>query len=251
MLRCIPRTGSANGKPPAIDFDELFLDPCTGDELGRRTRGDLSQGSVNLVPFVYEIHTTLAAGAVGRRVLGVVALAWTVNCFVGFYLTLPAGTGRYWRRWRPAWLVKWRSRAFRIQFDLHRAAGLWLWPLLFTFAWSAVSFTLNGVYRRAMGVRFERPLGPPARANGNPRLHWREAQAVGERLMAQQAALHGFTVTRPFGLAYRRLEGQYAYSVLSSRDIRRGAGTPRWSSTAIPGHWSRSTCRPAGIWGIR
>jgi uncharacterized iron-regulated membrane protein len=57
----------------------------------------------------------------------------------------------------------------------------------------------------------------------HPRLGWRAAQQAGERLMAEQAALHHFTVTRPYGMAYIPEYGMYTYGVRSSMDIR-GSG---------------------------
>ncbi|MGX2039718.1 PepSY domain-containing protein [Methylocaldum sp. MU1018] len=61
----------------------------------------------------------------------------------------------------------------------------------------------------------------------NPRLGWLEAQAVGERLMDQQAALHGFAVERPVALRLDRRRGVYEYSVRSSRDIQDKRGMTR------------------------
>jgi uncharacterized iron-regulated membrane protein len=76
---------------------------------------------------------------------------------VGFYLTLPsrrpANAARseavarqlrrgFWVRWVPAWKVKTRGSAYRINFDIHRAFGLWTWLLLFTIAFTAFSLNL-------------------------------------------------------------------------------------------------------------
>ena len=124
--------------PDALGFNQLFLDPYTGDELGRRSWGDISEGWINLMPFIYKLHFQLALHMTGMWILGIVALVWTIDCFVGFYLTLPAGKGEFWWHWRPAWLIKWNASAFRINFDLHRAGGLWLWAILLIFAWSSV-----------------------------------------------------------------------------------------------------------------
>jgi len=41
-------------------------------------------------------------GSAGRLCLGIVALVWVVDCFVGLYLTLP----RAGRSWLPAWKIK-------------------------------------------------------------------------------------------------------------------------------------------------
>ena len=89
-----PRMNPATGRPYDLGFTQLFLDPWTGQELGRRRYGDLSQGRVNLLPFIYQLHYELALGMPGVWVLGIVAVGWTLDCFVGFYLTLPASNGR-------------------------------------------------------------------------------------------------------------------------------------------------------------
>ncbi|WP_051928071.1 PepSY-associated TM helix domain-containing protein [Nitrosococcus oceani] len=78
----------------ALGFNQLFLDPYTGEELGRRQAGVISEGRVNLMPFLYQLHYSLALGTVGIWVLGICALIWTLDCFVGFYLTLPPGRNR-------------------------------------------------------------------------------------------------------------------------------------------------------------
>ena len=46
------------------------------------------------MPFIYSLHFKLALGMTGFWIMGIVALVWTLDCFVGFYLTLPAGMQR-------------------------------------------------------------------------------------------------------------------------------------------------------------
>jgi uncharacterized iron-regulated membrane protein len=212
-------------KSAALGFDEMFLDPWTGQELGRRKHGDLSQGLVNLMPFIYEVHWRLALGSTGSLILGVIAIAWTIDCFVGFYLTLPLTTRAFWRRWRPAWLVKRGAGAYRLNFDLHRAGGLWLWALLFVFAWSSVMMNIRPAYEWAMTRVFDyhskidvfmslmQREAPPVR------LDWRAAQATGERLMAEQAAEHGFSTFGALGLNRMPDFGAYVYTVRGSDDL--------------------------------
>ena len=48
-----------------------------------------------------------------------------------------------------------------------------------------------------------------------------EAEEAGEREMAAQAALHHFTVERPYGMAYVSSYGAYTHCVRSSLDFRR------------------------------
>lgn len=225
-IECVPRNNPATGKPFELDFDQLFLDPYTGNVLGKRKFGDLSEGRINFTPFVYKLHTSMAAGPKGEWVLGIVALLWTLDSFVGFYLTLPRGPGSFWKRWKHAWWVKWRASFFRVNFDLHRASGLWFWLLVFVFAWSSVMLALSPVYERVTGALFdyERVDAMMSYAlpqpKDHPKLDWRAAQEAGQRLVAEQAALHGLTITRPYGMAYIAEFGVYAYDVRVAQDIR-------------------------------
>ena len=233
-IRCSPRKNPATGEPYEIDFDHLLLNPYTGAELGRRRDGDILQGRVNIVPFLYRLHTSLACGEWGVWFLGMVSLAWTLDCFVGFYLTLPPGRSRFWRRWKSAWLVNWRSGAYRLNFDLHRAGGLWVWPLLFVFAWSGVMFNLRPVYDRVTGTVLdyqsweEQFASVPAHPAASRRLDWRAAVARGQQLMEEQAARGGFSLGRPTCLAYIDSFGVYSYSVESSLDVRAHDGAGVW-----------------------
>jgi uncharacterized iron-regulated membrane protein len=208
-----------------LGFDQLFLDPWTGRELGRRTAGDLSQGAINLMPFVYDLHWRLAMGTVGFWILGVLAVFWTIDCFVGFYLTLPASRAKFWSRWKPSWLVKWRGGAFRVNFDLHRASGLWLWPMLFVFAWSSVMMDMRPAYEWVTKRVFDyRSLWDvvetmPKERKEDPRLDWRAAQTRGVALMAERAAAQGFETREPLSLGYFAPFGAFSYEVRSSRDV--------------------------------
>jgi uncharacterized iron-regulated membrane protein len=220
------RTDPVTGKPTDLGFGQLLLDPWTGNELGRRYWGDLSQGTINLMPFIYTLHYALALDTTGIWILGIVALAWTLDCFVGVYLTLPAGSHHFWRRWKPSWLVKRGAGVFRLNFDLHRAGGLWLWAVLLIFAWSSVYMNLwDTVYTWATRAVLEyrapwTELADPPMARKSPLLDWRAAQAAGEMLMALEASKHGFGVETPVALSYDPKKGLYKYTVRSSLDIQ-------------------------------
>jgi uncharacterized iron-regulated membrane protein len=143
--------------------NQVFVDPYTGRVLGERYAGDLSQGLKNLMPFVYRLHYQLALGVVGSYAFGVVALLWALDCFVGAYLTFPASRrnkpaqpgARSWpARWWTVWKVRWHGGGYRLNLDLHRAGGLWVWAMLFVLAWSGVAFNLREVYDPAMKAVF-------------------------------------------------------------------------------------------------
>jgi uncharacterized iron-regulated membrane protein len=230
------RTDPVTGKPYPLDFNQMFLDPWTGKELGHRMNGDLSQGKINLMPFIYELHMNLALGEWGAWVLGIVALAWTIDCFYAVYLTFPVMFARFFPRWKPAWQIKWSASAYRLNFDLHRASGLWLWPLLFIFAWSSVMFNLSSVYEWATAkvfdyITMEQDFASfeAMKTNPHPRLGWREAQAKAEQLMAQVAREQGLVVTGAEGFAYIEQGGVYSYTTRSTRDISEGG----WGGAGI------------------
>ena len=155
----LPRIDPATGKRYTLDYNQVFLDPNTGTELGRRYWGAVwPVTSENFVSFLYKLHYTMhipefwGSDRWGMRFLGIIAVIWTIDCFVGFYLTLPSrrraaaaaahGGKGFWTRWAPAWKIKTSGSAFRINFDIHRAFSLWTWALLFVIAFTAFSLNL-------------------------------------------------------------------------------------------------------------
>lgn len=224
-----------------VPNDQVFMNPYTGEVLGERKWGDISQGMKNLMPFVYRLHHQLALGVIGNYVFGVVALLWTLDCFVGAYLTLPTCTrkeaaktqlmsARSWAaRWWPAWKVRWASGRYKVKFDLHRASGLWTWLALLVMAWSSVAFNLSEVYGQVMETVFARQPDDadlPTRAQPlpAPTIGYAQARDIGRHLMARQARSMGFEVIEEEGLTLDPTRGVYRYDVRSSRDIRSHGG---------------------------
>ena len=230
------RPDSAAQPPTELEYYRMILDPATGQELDRcRLWGSIP---LNLMDFIYSLHYALALGMTGMWILGICALVWTVDCFVGFYLTLPARrasgghtvgqegvTRSWWNRWKPAWLLKWGSSAYRINFDLHRAGGLWTWMLLLIFAWSSVYMNLwDTVYTWTTQALFEYHMPwteVPVRVQPleQPKLSWRGAQMRGEALIAEQAAQHGFVVEQPVALGFDAERGTYTWQVRTNQEI--------------------------------
>lgn len=207
-----------------LGWNQLFLDPVTGEELGRRQFGDIREGRVNLMPFVYLLHDSLLLGQWGVWLLGVIALVWTVDCFIGFYLSLPRGAPGWMRRLPKAFALKRPLRpGHRLNMDLHRAGGLWMWLILLMLAWSSVGFTLWQVYNPAMAI-----LGtvdhwsalpvkaPPGSAEPMDRA---QAVATGRQLLAQAAQRDGFTVERSVAIEDMRASGAWGIRARTSLDF--------------------------------
>lgn len=142
------------------NFNQLFMDPYTGSILGHRTWGDLTQSGSNFAGFIYRLHRTLwIPGNVGSIILGIIALLWTLDCFIALATTLPVNKvfslKSFLKRWKQSFKMRWNSKGYSFHFLLHRAAGLWLWGLLFIFAWSSVAFNLPEVYKPVTNLIFE------------------------------------------------------------------------------------------------
>lgn len=160
-----PRVNPGTGKLYEPGFNEIFIEPSTGEELGRREWGAVWPISKEtFVSFLYVLHYTLHMPEMwgidrwGLWLLGGIALLWTLDCFTGFCLTLPTrhrkaqagdhlAEGRpqgrsFWQRWKPAWKIRMNGGSYKLNFDLHRAFSLWTWGLLFTIAFTAFSLNL-------------------------------------------------------------------------------------------------------------
>lgn len=206
LLSIAARVNPETGTPFRIEYNQLFADPITGRVLGTREWGACCFERKHLIPFLYTLHHRLTIpGNWGMWLMGAVALAWLFSIFVGFYLTLPRSLP-FWRTWKSAWFMKVGGSASRINFDLHRAAGLWLWSVLLVLAMSSVALNLK-VEVFAPVVALFSPLTPtpfdsrrpqPPETPIEPLLSFEEAiaRATGE------AAVHGWK-TLPDEVAYR------------------------------------------------
>ncbi len=223
-----------SGSGQGVGGERLVIDPYTGDLIRRVPTAIWPLSRETFVEFVDLLHYTLLLGDAGIWIFGVVALVWTLDSVVGFYLTLPAHTligaraksGRsWWRRWGASWLLKRRPSPYRRYFDWHRAGGLWLWPLLLIFAWSSVYFNLGEhVYLPVMKQAFAfddiyGSLPDAAEERSEPLFDWRKAHKVAQRLMAEHGARIGLKVLREDSLSYDAGKNVFLFTVLSDRDV--------------------------------
>lgn len=160
-----PLANPPSGLEP-VTFNQVFLDPVTGEELGKREWGAVwPVNRTNAVSFLYKLHYSLHLPEIwgidrwGIWLLGGVAIIWLIDSFVGFYLTLPKSANRpktklhkaprhtqqatFGQRWWPAWKMRWNSSTHKRYFDMHRAFGLWTWLLLIILAFSALALNLR------------------------------------------------------------------------------------------------------------
>ncbi len=150
---------SPDGSLPELGFDQLALDPTTGEVVGSRQWGEFAFSRAALMPFLYKLHYTLhlpdAWGIeLGILLLGIVAMIWVIDCFIALWISFPSR-----RAWRKSFAFRWRQGGHKRTFDLHRSGGVWIWALLLLIAVTSVSMNLPFQVTRPL-VSLLSPLTP-------------------------------------------------------------------------------------------
>ncbi|WP_079435906.1 PepSY domain-containing protein [Zoogloea sp. LCSB751] len=138
-----PRIDPASGKLFELGFNQVALDPVSGAVLGQREWGALSLQRENVLPFLYKLHYSMHIPdgfglELGVLLMGILALAWVVDCLIALALSFPSRAA-----WRRSFSFRWRAGGYRLNFDLHRSGGVWLFPLLLILAVTSVAMNLR------------------------------------------------------------------------------------------------------------
>ncbi|MFP6847690.1 MAG: PepSY-associated TM helix domain-containing protein [Pseudomonas sp.] len=162
-----PRIDPTTGKAYTLDFNQIALDPVTGEEQGKRMWGAVSLSRENLMPFLYKLHYSLHIPdgfgiELGILLFGIVAIVWTLDAFIALWLSFPS-----WRAWRKSFAFRWKQGGYKLNFDLHRSGGVWVWGLLLILAVTSVSMNLNVQVTRPLVELFS-PLTPSPFASRTP-----------------------------------------------------------------------------------
>ncbi len=142
QLGVVARIDPTTQRPFVLEYDELFADPVNGAIVGtRNTKTCCDRRSI--MRFIFQFHhNLLLPGKWGTWLLGGISMLWLLDCFVGFYLTLPRSRP-FLLKWKNSWFLKRGASFYRANFDIHRASGLWLWPCLFVLAISSIALNLR------------------------------------------------------------------------------------------------------------
>ncbi len=211
------------GKQQSLAFNQIAMNPYTGEHQAWRNWGDISLSRENLLPFLYKLHYSLHIPdtfgiELGIWFMGVVAILWTLDCLIALWISFPAR-----QVWHKSFQFRWRKGGHRLNFDLHRSGGVWLWPLLLILAFSSVSMNLEYQLVRpllsqissltpdAFDHRPARPIDQPA----DPVLTREQilaiARAEARRLGWQQPAggLYYGALHKVYGVGFYSLEGAH------------------------------------------
>jgi uncharacterized iron-regulated membrane protein len=140
-------------------FNQVAVNPTSGDIQGRRMWGEPALTRENLLPFLYKLHYSMhipdmAGVEVGVLFMGVIGILWLLDSFAALWLSFPSV-----RTWRKSFALRWRQGGFRRLFDLHRSGGVWTWLLVAVVAVTSVSMNLGTEVVRPL-VNAVSPLSP-------------------------------------------------------------------------------------------
>lgn len=190
-----PRVDPATGQLFEFGFNQIAVDPVSGEIQGRRMWGDVSLSRENLLPFLYKLHYSLHLPSgfgveTGVLLMGIVGVVWALDCFIALWISFPPR--KTWRKtWRKSFAFRWRQGGYRLTFDLHRSGGVWLWALLLTLAVTSVSMNLRSQVVRPLVSLFSTLTPSPFDSRTpNPPTQPIEAAVSRERVieLAQDAA---------------------------------------------------------------
>ncbi|MBJ7310890.1 PepSY-associated TM helix domain-containing protein [Rugamonas sp. CCM 8940] len=154
LLSVEGRVDPASGQPYELGYNQVAVDPVTGQVQGRRQWGEISLSRENLLPFLYKLHYTMHIPPgwgieFGVWLMGLIAIVWVLDCFIALWLSFPN-----WRSWRKSFAFRWSQGGHKLNFDLHRSGAVWIWALLLMVAITSVSMNLNGQVMRPLVSAF-------------------------------------------------------------------------------------------------
>jgi len=154
------------GRPHTVRFDgpegapgplQVSVSPINAEVLAVRQWGAYPTS------WVYRLHYTLLAGTTGKYVVGVGGLLLMFFCFSGLYLWWPRKG-----QWRRALTVRADKGPFRFNFDLHKAAGFYLMPVLLVTAFTGVSLVFHGPVQSLVGTALPMDTMPAPTLKARP-----------------------------------------------------------------------------------
>ncbi|MFM0738433.1 PepSY-associated TM helix domain-containing protein [Paraburkholderia xenovorans] len=165
QMMVLPRTDPATKQPYSLDFNQIAVDPATGEIQGRREWGAVSLARLNLIPFIYKLHYTLHLPFVGgidtgTWLMGIVGIVWLFDSMIALWLSFPS-----FKAWRKSFAFRVKRGGYALTFDLHRSGGVWIWGLLMIVALTSISMNLSGPVVRPVVSLFSKftpdPLNNP------------------------------------------------------------------------------------------
>jgi uncharacterized iron-regulated membrane protein len=163
-----PRLDPASGKAFDLDFNQITLDPVNGDVRGKRMWGEISLSRENLLPFLYKLHYSMHIPdgfgiEIGIWFMGILAIVWAIDCFIALSISFPSASA-----WSKSFSFRWQQGGAKLNFDLHRSGGVWVWGILLILAVTAISMNLKQEIMRPLVSVFSQLTPSPFSRTPNP-----------------------------------------------------------------------------------
>lgn len=137
----------------------MFGDPYRGALLGERQFGALRFDRPHLASLIYQIHINLMLGPVFTWLAGLVAFLWIFDHIASAALSFPTAA-----KWAQSFRIRLGARGHKLVFDLHRAVGLWVFPVTLVLAVSGVYFNWYEDFKKAVEATMPTRLAYSERA---------------------------------------------------------------------------------------
>jgi uncharacterized iron-regulated membrane protein len=192
--------------PTDADFLQTYSDPATAGLLGSRQYGEAGIDRRRLTQFIYQLHKDLLLGPWMKWFLGFVALAWLIDHIFAAMLSFPVA-----KRWVQSFAIRWRRGGYKRTFDMHRAVGLWLFPVTLILAATGIAFNWPETFHSAVAsvaktssspLEGIEPLAVPDNA---PQVSVDEALAIAKN-QPSIGRLHAVSWHAPLGVWWVRAE---------------------------------------------
>lgn len=144
----VPPTPEAKA-PMELEMHHVFVDPYRAEVIGSRLVRPAGLGGAvprTFIGFVFALHYALLLPRFGDppfgdAVVAVIGLVLTVSLFTGIYLWWPKSGG-----WIAALTIKRGAHVRRLNFDLHKTAGIYFSIVLLALFISGVSLNLRAPF---------------------------------------------------------------------------------------------------------
>jgi uncharacterized iron-regulated membrane protein len=244
-----PRVDPKTGQPYELTFNQLAIDPGTGEVQARRMWGEVSLARENFLSFLYKLHYSMhipESGGIdfGLLFMGIVAVVWSIDCFVALWLSFPSR-----KTWRKSFAFRLREGGHKLNFDLHRSGGVWVWLVLLMLSVTAVSMNLRDQVMRPIVSLFStlsddpfasRTPSPPERPI-EPRLDRAAALALGRRDAQQRGvekpagALFHAAAYGVYGVGFFDLDNDHGDGSLGNPWLYFDGSDGKYVGGSIPG----------------
>ena len=163
------------------DWIENYVHPYTGAVLGNSLNPNLVE---RFYKVIYELHYSLLAGDIGYKIVGTVGLLMCILTSTGIFLW-PG-----WRKLLTGFKIKWNAHPKRVNFDIHKVAGVIATVfLVFTFftgfCWNFNEFSEPVIQAITFSLKpevFSQPIPTQSPLKVSKQLQTAQAQLPGAEL---------------------------------------------------------------------